>query len=241
MFPFTLYGVEILQFDTSPEGQIYIERYKVTAYPHVAIIDPRTGRLMWKKEGWTQMNPMTAAAFSELAADFCSRHTFDQPPTAPSIHGSSFGGTNRVGKRPVHEMTEEEQLEAVLRVSRNEAEDEDMTMIQTTMTENEGRERIAPDLDQPVSLKDDSKEGNNNVISSIVTCETDISRMDVGEEPTGNEGVARIMFRMPDGKRLVRKFYPEDHVKKVYGYVAVSGVANIFFYLTKNLLIFTCS
>merc|ERR1719245_1810529 len=60
------------QMDTSPDGNTYALRYNVQAYPHVAILDPRTGRLMWRKEGWTQVNPMTAEMFAEVAADFCS-------------------------------------------------------------------------------------------------------------------------------------------------------------------------
>ena len=54
--------------DTTSEGSTYSERYRVSGYPHVAIIDPRTARLMWKKEGWTQVNPMTPVQFAETAA-----------------------------------------------------------------------------------------------------------------------------------------------------------------------------
>lgn len=57
--------------DTTSEGSTYSERYRVGGYPHVAIIDPRTARLMWKKEGWTQVNPMTPVQFAETAAGTC--------------------------------------------------------------------------------------------------------------------------------------------------------------------------
>mmetsp|Transcript_30065 Transcript_30065/g.34951 ORF Transcript_30065/g.34951 Transcript_30065/m.34951 type:complete len:90 (+) Transcript_30065:1458-1727(+) len=43
--------------------------------------------------------------------------------------------------------------------------------------------------------------------------------MDVGEEPSTG---ARIMIRMPDGKRLVRKFNLEESVKMVYAFVSQS-------------------
>ena len=156
------------------------------------------------------MNPMTAVDFSELAADFCSRHSFDQPPTAPTLHG-----TGRPGKRPVQEMTEEEQLEAALRASRNEVEDEDMAVRSKQSIEDE-EHSVAPAL----SIYD-TKESSSIVQSAVSTWETELAAMNVGDEPTVNDGVARIMFRMPDGKRLVRKFYLADSVKKVYGYVAV--------------------
>jgi hypothetical protein len=53
---------------TNPEGQTYITRYKVSGFPHLAIIDPRTGALLWKKEGWTQVDPLTAEQFVEIAS-----------------------------------------------------------------------------------------------------------------------------------------------------------------------------
>lgn len=53
---------------TNPEGRTYITRYKVEGYPHIAIIDPRTGALLWRKEGWTQVNPLTAEQFVEIAS-----------------------------------------------------------------------------------------------------------------------------------------------------------------------------
>jgi hypothetical protein len=42
--------------------------------------------------------------------------------------------------------------------------------------------------------------------------------MDVGDEPSDN--AAKVMIRMPDGKRLVRKFKTNDRVKIIYAFVA---------------------
>mmetsp|Transcript_5639 Transcript_5639/g.8390 ORF Transcript_5639/g.8390 Transcript_5639/m.8390 type:complete len:357 (-) Transcript_5639:257-1327(-) len=49
----------------------------------------------------------------------------------------------------------------------------------------------------------------------------EIIAMEVGEEP--KEKAARIMIRMPDGKRLVRKFNLDDTVKMIYAFVAQSN------------------
>merc|ERR1712187_872506 len=54
------------------------------------------------------------------------------------------------------------------------------------------------------------------------TFEDDISSMTVGTEPKEMTGVAKIMIRMPDGKRLVRKFMEKDTVKTIYAFVAQS-------------------
>jgi hypothetical protein len=61
-------SLEMPQMSTHSEGQTYITRYKVEGYPHLAILDPRTGSLLWKKEGWTQVNPLTAEQFVENAS-----------------------------------------------------------------------------------------------------------------------------------------------------------------------------
>jgi hypothetical protein len=60
------------------DGQTYITRYKVQGYPHLAILDPRTGSLLWKKEGWTQVDPLTAEQFVEIASgEFDRSNTID--------------------------------------------------------------------------------------------------------------------------------------------------------------------
>jgi len=107
-------SLSLLQMDVESEGRTYIERYQVGGYPHIAILDPRTGRLLWRKEGWMQENPFTATQFAEMATDFCSKNTFDRPPQAPRAAAAAAA---RPAKRPMNEMSEAEQLEAAMRAS----------------------------------------------------------------------------------------------------------------------------
>ena len=53
------------------------------------------------------------------------------------------------------------------------------------------------------------------------TFEEEIISMAVGEEPSGTDVVARIMIRIPDRKRLIRKFLLADTVTKLYAFIAV--------------------
>ncbi|GMI39068.1 hypothetical protein TeGR_g8754, partial [Tetraparma gracilis] len=69
--------------DKSDEARTYVERYHVQEYPHLAILDPRTGRKIWSKEGWTMEHPVTAESFLEIVMDFGDRNSFDKPPSAP--------------------------------------------------------------------------------------------------------------------------------------------------------------
>lgn len=233
--------------DTSPDGQIYAQRYNVQSYPHIGIIDPRTSRLVFRKEGWTQENPLTAERFAELATDFCSSHSFDRAPSIPrgASNSSSAGGvtasassssTMNAPAATVDRMTEEEQLQAAIRASMNEAsgmndDDDDDDDI------SENDEYIMPaDSDDDVKIAsgmsndedmDTREDCNDKVVVAEapkeVTFHDEIVAMDVGEEPTGTNGVARIMIRMPDGKRLVRKFNLNDTVKMIYAFVSQSS------------------
>mmetsp|Transcript_59138 Transcript_59138/g.120550 ORF Transcript_59138/g.120550 Transcript_59138/m.120550 type:complete len:518 (+) Transcript_59138:302-1855(+) len=207
------------EMDTSPEGSIYAERYKVYDYPHVGIIDPRTRRLMWKKEGWAQTNPLTAEQFAEYAMDFCSRHSFDRPPQAPRPSGGGGGDATKGGlpnKRPMHEMSEAEQLEAAMRAS---LEDNDAAVGETVdydyEMDEDSVEVVVVDSNGETVEAEDSKPPAKppSVLKDLIA-------FDVGDEP---EKGARIQFRMPDGKRKIRKFDPSHSVKHVYAFVAQSN------------------
>ena len=220
----------------SPEGQTYIQRYKVQGYPHLAILDPRTGSLLWRKEGWTQVNPLTAEQFVEIASDFCSRHSFDKLPMAARNAYSNGvplgGGGGGVGggggassnegsgshKRP-YELTEEEQLQAAIRASMAESA-------------GGGGDDNEDDDDNLPPLEGDGKSGTTDNNTATKTDDDDskpsafvqeILSMEVGDEPTTGDNVARVQIRMPDGKRLVRKFDGNSPVKIIYAFVAQSN------------------
>lgn len=201
--------------DVSPEGQVYAQRYHVHDYPHIGIIDPRTRRLMWKKEGWTQEKPMTAEYFAETAMDFCSRHSFDKPPVAPRppANGAS---TSRPMKRPMHEMSEDEQLQAAMRASLQESNhqgDED----EVVMDDEDGDE-----VEYLGTNEDMKPEAAAPPEESKPTLMEELASMPLGAEPING---ARIQFRMPDGKRQIRKFDVSETVKSIYAFIAVSIIS----------------
>ena len=224
---------------TSPEGMTYVQRYKVEGYPHIAIIDPRTGSLLYRKEGWTQVNPLTAEQFVEIASDFCSRHSFDKLPM-PARHGYANGGGGGYGggggesslpaKRPVHELSEQEQLEAAIRASMEDASpsgdqnDDDDDEVQI----------LEDDTKVDTDKSTDSRGGNGNNNSNgdgneeeeedskLSPFEKEILSMTITDEPTSGT-IARVQLRMPDGKRLVRKFDGDASIKTIYAFVAQSN------------------
>jgi UBX domain-containing protein 7 len=232
--------------DTTAEGRTYSERYVVHDFPHIGIIDPRTGRLLFRREGWTQENAMTAEIFAELAMDFCSRNTFDKPPQAPrpnhggganassssssNIVAGGAGVTSRPTKRPMHEMSEAEQIEAAMRMSM-----EDQSITATTPTTSttdipgfdEGGYGVVDMTNDDV--KPAASDDSQNIQSAAATAAPlipvtppsptdELLSMVIPDEPTTG---ARVQFRLPDSKRIVRNFAPTDTVKVIYGFLAV--------------------
>lgn len=220
--------------DDSSEGRTYSERYKVFDYPHIAIIDPRTGRSLWKKEGWTQEKPFMAEQFSEMAMDFCSRHSFDKPPLGPTkkpaaASGSASGSASRPGSGPANGhgerkrpfMSEQEQLQAAMAASLKPGDAPD-----------DGTENIDVDPDADADeyeMEDGDDEveclGNRDEMVTTETVQEEkppsfaetLLAITVGDEP---EAGARIQLRMPDATRLVRKFDKSDPVKTIYAFIA---------------------
>lgn len=215
--------------DTSPDGTVYAQRYHVHDYPHVGIVDPRTRRLLWKREGWTQQNPFTAEHFAEIAMDFCSRHSFDRPPQAPRPNTAAAA---RPPKRPVNEMSEDEQLQAAMQASL------------TGTTEN-GVESIDVDDDDDDDCKMAADEDDDDDVVVVGSNWDEVNEakpkateepakppaapslfdqwvsIELGDEPANG---ARIQFRMPDGKRQIRRFDSSANLNVVYAFVAVSRV-----------------
>jgi len=182
---------------------------------------------MHKKEGWTQVNPLRPEQFAELAVDFCSRHSLDKAPAPPKLNPANGGAnTGSAEVVPRREMTEEQQLQAAIRASMNDtvAQNDDDSFEDVDDDDNEAEyQSMDEDDDDDVEVIEPS----SNVRRAVVEEKKEPSFMDelialdVGDEPSDN--AARVMIRMPDGKRLVRKFKMDDKVKVIYAFVAQSN------------------
>jgi UBX domain-containing protein 7 len=208
-----------VQMDTHPDGQTYCQRYKIYSYPHLAIIDPRTGRLMWSKEGWTLEDPVTAETFAEMAMDFCSRNSLDRPPQAPKVGPSS-------GKRPAAELSEAEQLKAALQAS--------MTASGKTAKEGNNNKYDEDDDEDGDDYQYDDDAAVDDVVEdskpTASTAETtpppppplvEQLRAFVVPEESKDGGGARMQIKLADGKRAVRMFSLSDPVRTVYAFIVV--------------------
>ena len=124
----------------------------------------------------------------------------------PAQDWANDSGTNPNHKRPIRELTEDEQLQAAICASM--AED----------AEGEGGDAEDIDYDETSNAADNTAEDE----SKPSMFESEIMSMEVGVEPTSGI-VARVQIRMPGGKRLVRKFKGDSPVKFIYAFVAQSN------------------
>lgn len=93
------------------------------------------------------------------------------------------------------------------------------------MPENDDVDEEGNDLDKSMSdvqCNNDGDDEEEAKPAAINEFDQEILAIEVGDEPTSGD-VARIQIRMPDGKRLVRKFKLDDSVKVIYAFVAQSN------------------
>lgn len=104
-------------YHDSFEGGRYIQFYNVTSYPHVSIIDPRTGEQM---KSWP--TSIDHNSFCDSVVEFLTEH--------PSPDGTSDANTMKklrvkeedAAARTLYDQSEEAQLEAAIKASLQETE-----------------------------------------------------------------------------------------------------------------------
>lgn len=193
--------------------------------------------------------------------DFCSRHSFDKPPSAPrasagqgmsstsapaAAASDSRGSSN---KRPIVDMSEEEQLQAAIRASiadagagsggeddgndnvgyaggdaAAEAVDDDDDDYEMVSDSDVGKAEPSSTRDGKTSDEEcDEEEGSDGEKKDAAdskSFEEELLCVEIGPEPTSGDDIARVQIRMPDGKRLVRSFLGSDSVKFIFAFVA---------------------
>lgn len=179
----------------SPEGQKFVNFYPVESYPHISIIDPRTGE---RVKSWNvQLSP---ADFLMEVTDFLDANSLSDwsasgppPPKKPK-------------SKTVSEMSEEEQLNAALAASMESSEENEL--VEAAMRESEKlaeASKLQPQ--QPPEA-----EGVDGVIAQVNV-----------EPPAGDANATRIQIRnSADGTRQVRRFYKCDSIRSLFAFIKAS-------------------
>ena len=234
----------------SREGQRYMQFYPIEQFPHVAILDPRTGMLALvcvtpcsslpllfageKLNCWSAISDSNM--FCELVTDFLQEHL---TPSGERATGAQLPNDEQptVGltKRQVGEMSEEEQLHAAIAASLREpikvGDDED---------DVDDIETFSSDDDTPVEVVN-HVHNNAKATASAALVKMEQQEMKVKVKTEGavaaaaatkddhtqylghNDEMADLVLRFPDGRRE-RLTVPSDSKLKVGSLLSVSAV-----------------
>ncbi|CAO3591861.1 unnamed protein product [Absidia cylindrospora] len=196
-FVFLQYGNE------SAEGKRYLTLYPVQHYPHVSIIDSRTGELAktWEK----QLSPTD---FMMEVTEFLEQHS---PEAAKSM-------TMKKPRQNLSDMSEEEQLQAAIAASTSDNNYNHTTSThsstnQSSPTMDDQHHKMNSDGDGTESDQAPTEGGSNptSALDGIVPIER--------PETTDMANSTRIQFRLADGSRVIRRFLKSDPVRYLFEFI----------------------
>ncbi|KIX07116.1 uncharacterized protein Z518_05093 [Rhinocladiella mackenziei CBS 650.93] len=204
-----------LQYNKNdPRAMQYIQYYfpahdNPNEYPHVAIVDPRTGEQI---KLWSRKVP-SAAEFLMQLHEFLDRYSLDNNARNPVAKRKSEA--KKV--KPVDQLTEEEMLERALQASLASQSQENPPPAEDpddlTRSIGDLREAEGPTIDNVMDVEEN---GRNTTAESSAFSQIPSNRPHV--EPAAGPGVTRIQIRHPGG-RIVRRFAQDDPVQRIYEYL----------------------
>lgn len=225
-----------------PHGNQYIQYYfsnreSQDAYPHIAIVDPRTGEQV---KVWSGPPVPNAMDFLMQLHEFLDRYSLKATAKNPVARRKPEARK----ETQVEKMSEEQMLEMALQnslagteVSRDVDPDD--------LTRSVGNvERVTEAHEDDVEMSDnlESAHTNGDSMPTPPSPFASISSSHLHSEPPPDNSVTtRIQFRHPTG-RVVRRFTLSDPVRRIYEWLKASplegkeGVEFELIYLQKNLV-----
>ncbi|KAF3229261.1 hypothetical protein TWF106_004181 [Orbilia oligospora] len=193
-------------------------RYVTVDYPHIGIIDPRTGELL---KSWSRVPDKNE--FLMQLHEFLERYSLDPSVKMPVQQKP------KEKSRGVEHMTEEEMMQLALQQSlgvgatqeeNGESEDPDL------LTRKEGKQKAAGEgdlinmdediIDAPPAAPTTAEPSAAEPVSVFASIAKNKHH---SEPPAGAPAVTRVQFKLPDGARVVRRFTLADSVERIFEYV----------------------
>lgn len=207
-----------------PRGQEYVNYYFRTmldnedAYPHIAIVDPRTGEQV---KTWSGSPGPKPADFLMDLHEFLDRYSLKMDTKNP------VQTKRKESKKDVAQMSEEEMLEMALQNSLDNAgasreEDPDLLTRPTDATNGKGKAPVSlPEAMDTTDMGPTAPNGSTEPASAMLSQKdapfASISSNNPHEEPTSTDPkeTTRIQFRYSGG-RIVRRFQLSNPVRRIY-------------------------
>jgi hypothetical protein len=195
-----------------PRGQQYINYYfhardSQDAYPHIAIVDPRTGEQVKVWSGPPVPNPVE---FHAQLHEFLDRYSLKANAKNPVANRKPERKKVDVGR-----MTEEEMLEMALQNSMDNAtgpkDDDPDALTKESSSSGKGKAKVEEEAESTETATNGAADSPFGQISDTNPHE---------EPPAGDaKVVARIQFRGPSGRPIVRRFNLADPVRRLYEWI----------------------
>ncbi|KAK2626632.1 hypothetical protein QTJ16_003807 [Diplocarpon rosae] len=196
-----------------PRGSQYVQYYfhlkdSDSAYPHIAIVDPRTGEQV---KVWSGPPVPNAGEFLMQLVEFLDRYSLDLTKKNPVAKRKQ----EKAKAVDVDRLTEEEMLDLALQNSLanngtpGPKPDDPDDLTKSFSDVKKGKQKEGDQENEPESLNEDAS------VSQAETPFSQISSTNPHEEPAAGPGVIRIQFRHSNG-RVVRRFRSEDVVRSIY-------------------------
>ncbi|KAG7662330.1 ubx2 [[Candida] subhashii] len=184
-----------LQYQSdSNNGETYVNFYHADQFPHLAILDPLTGERMKK---WQDGQVPIVNDWIKDVQDFLDQFSLSPDSTNPLV--------SHEPRIDPDSLSEEQQIELALRRSMQgkQGASADDAIVLDESDENEDDAPEVPSSPEP------------EAIAAAPQDPFDAIKPVNHEEPT-SQPFTRVQIRFPNGKRLVRKLQPSDHVIIIY-------------------------
>ncbi|KIW98543.1 uncharacterized protein Z519_00204 [Cladophialophora bantiana CBS 173.52] len=215
--------------------QYYFPKYEnQDEYPHVAIVDPRTGEQI---KLWARKVP-PAPEFLMQLHEFLDRYSLENNVRNPVAKRKSEAKK----EKPIDQLTEEEMLERALQASlatqsveRKAAPAEDPDDLTRSVGDLRGNE--VPAIADAMDVDQNGAEEASAESTAFAQIPSDRPH----REPPAGPGVTRVQIRHPGG-RIVRRFAEQDPVQRIYEYLKAEplegkeGMAFELVAMGKNLM-----
>ena len=204
-----------------PRGNKYIQYYfhardSQDAYPHIAIVDPRTGEQVKVWSGPPVPKPLD---FLMQLHEFLDRYSLKANARNPVA-------TRKPERKKVdvNRMTEEEMLQMAMQNSldnnKGPRDDDPDALTKEPEVKGKGKGKVVDD-DSTETTEVERAPATNGSDSSPFS---QILASNPHTEPPNGPTTTRIQFRTPDGKRQVRRFALSDPVRRIFEWLKASPV-----------------
>ncbi|KAG5517853.1 hypothetical protein PMAC_000307 [Pneumocystis sp. 'macacae'] len=177
----------------SPDGILYQQFYPIKEYPHIAIIDPRTGE---RVKIWSNSSMEPDSFLIELH-DFLEKYSLNSNFKNPVIQKSTA--------RRIEDMSEVEQIDAAL--------------IESIKERKKTNNKTISNEKEVILISDDDTDINYNDTQNLPSLFESIPAIAPSEPDVVSTATTYIQFRFPDGSKKVRLFNLSDKISRLFEYI----------------------